>query len=141
MEFKDYYQILGVTEKADASAIKASYRKLARKYHPDVSKEDNAEAKFKDVGEAYAVLKDPEKRAEYDVLRTQGTTHRGGSYQPPPDWQSSYTGNRTSNQNTDGDFSDFFDSIFGASGSGFRQTEGGQRPTNRSLEDWDALGS
>ena len=66
MEFKDYYQRLGVSEQADAAEIKKAYRKLARKYHPDVSKEDNAEAHFKDVKEAYEVLKDPQKRAEYD---------------------------------------------------------------------------
>ncbi|WP_067217928.1 DnaJ C-terminal domain-containing protein [Marinomonas gallaica] len=131
MEFKDYYKILAIDEKANASVIKASYRKLARKYHPDVSKEENAEAQFKEVGEAYAVLKDPEKRAEYDLLRAQGTYRSGGSYQPPPDWQSSHAGNRTHSQRTDEDFSDFFDSIFGAHGSGFRQAEDFQRSTNR----------
>ncbi len=63
MEFKDYYKILGVTDAATAAEIKTSYRKLARKYHPDISKEKDAEAKFKELGEAYEVLKDPEKRA------------------------------------------------------------------------------
>jgi len=129
MEFKDYYTILGVTEKADASAIKASYRKLARKYHPDVSKEDNAEQQFKDVGEAYAVLKDSEKRAEYDALRAQGTYRSGGGYQPPPDWQSSSAGGGHG-QHSDSDFSDFFDSIFGANGAGFRQSDDFQRSAN-----------
>ncbi|HET8848339.1 MAG TPA: DnaJ domain-containing protein, partial [Marinobacter sp.] len=66
MDFKDYYAVLGVSESASPEDIKKAYRKLARKYHPDVSKEENAIDRFKDVGEAYEVLKDPEKRAEYD---------------------------------------------------------------------------
>ena len=66
MEYKDYYKILGVARGADADEIKRAYRKLARKYHPDVSKEANAENRFKDVAEAYEVLKDPDKRAKYD---------------------------------------------------------------------------
>ena len=68
MQFKDYYHTLGVTRERRAEEIKRAYRKLARKYHPDVSKEKNAEAKFKEVQEAYEVLKDPEKRAAYDQL-------------------------------------------------------------------------
>ncbi|MGO9036940.1 MAG: DnaJ domain-containing protein, partial [Steroidobacteraceae bacterium] len=68
MQFKDYYHTLGVERSAGAEEVKRAYRKLARKYHPDVSKEKNAEAKFKDVQEAYEVLKDPEKRATYDQL-------------------------------------------------------------------------
>jgi curved DNA-binding protein len=66
MEYKDYYKILGVSRDADAAEIKKAYRTLARKYHPDVSKLANAEEKFKEVGEAYEVLKDAEKRAQYD---------------------------------------------------------------------------
>lgn len=108
MEFKDYYKILGVEPEADLKAIKTAYRKLARKYHPDVSEDKDAEAKFKDVAEAYAALKDPEKRAEYDELRKYGGQH-GQRFTPPPGWQSSASHN--------GDFSDFFDSIFGAGGS------------------------
>uniref|UniRef100_A6W0K8 Chaperone DnaJ domain protein n=1 Tax=Marinomonas sp. (strain MWYL1) TaxID=400668 RepID=A6W0K8_MARMS len=133
MEFKDYYKILGVAENADASAIKASYRKLARKYHPDVSKEANAEQKFKEVGEAYTVLKDPEKRAEYDMLRKQGSRRADGGFQPPPDWQSTHAGQRSHNQSSNADFSDFFDSIFGASGGGggFRQADDFQRSNNQ----------
>ncbi|MFU8822445.1 MAG: DnaJ domain-containing protein, partial [Gammaproteobacteria bacterium] len=68
MDFKDYYATLGVARTATADEVKRAYRKLARKYHPDVSKEPDAEARFKEVGEAYEVLKDPEKRAAYDQL-------------------------------------------------------------------------
>ena len=76
MEFKDYYKILGVSDKAETADIKKAYRKLARKYHPDVSKEADAEAKFKEVGEAYEVLGDPEKRAG-----SRCRTRRGPGFQ------------------------------------------------------------
>ena len=72
MDFKDYYKIMEVAENASSDEIKKSYRKLARKYHPDVSKEAGAEDKFKELGEAYEVLKDPQKRGEYDALRKAG---------------------------------------------------------------------
>ncbi|MDX1588408.1 MAG: DnaJ C-terminal domain-containing protein [Oleiphilaceae bacterium] len=115
MDFKDYYKILGVSEDADASQIKSAYRKLARKYHPDVSKEENAEERFKDVSEAYEVLKDSEKRAEYDQLRRYGQS--GGDFQPPPGWRSSadFSGGGFTGAGEQG-FSDFFESIFGAGG-------------------------
>src|SRR5690349_12982328 len=84
MEYKDYYSILGIERKANADAIKQAYRRLARKYHPDVSKEKDAEEKFKDVQEAYEVLKDPEKRNAYDQL---GSNWRAGQdFRPPPGW-------------------------------------------------------
>jgi curved DNA-binding protein len=83
MKYKDYYRILGVERDADAASIKTAYRKLARKYHPDVSKEGNAEAMFKDVSEAYNTLKDPEKRGAYDQL---GSHQAGQDFQPPPQW-------------------------------------------------------
>src|SRR5512136_2932433 len=84
MQFKDYYAIMGIARDASQDEIKRAYRKLARKYHPDVSKEKNAETQFKDLQEAYAVLKDPEKRAAYDQL---GPDHRPGQeFRPPPDW-------------------------------------------------------
>ena len=90
MEFKDYYKILAVTPEADSKAIKTAYRKLARKYHPDVSAHSEAEEKFKEVNEAYQVLKDTEKRAEYDELRQYaGQSQSSGGFQPPPGWQSS----------------------------------------------------
>lgn len=128
MEFKDYYATLGVDENADSSAIKAAYRKLARKYHPDVSKEAGAEDKFKELGEAYEVLKDPDKRAEYDQLRQQGARAGDGSFRPPPDWESAahfseggFTGADAAH------FSDFFETIFGRGGSAHRQYDRGGR--------------
>jgi curved DNA-binding protein len=111
MQYKDYYQILGVARDASPEAIKAAYRKLARKYHPDVSKETGAEARFKEVAEAYEVLKDPDKRAMYDRL---GNNWRAGEeFRPPPGWQHTQGG-------TDSVFSDFFDSLFGGRGFGRR---------------------
>jgi len=104
MEFKDYYKILGVEPDANLKAIKTAYRKLARKYHPDVSEHKDAENKFKEVAEAFAALKDTEKRAEYDELRKYG--QHGQRFEPPPGWQPS--------SNQGGDYSDFFESIFGS---------------------------
>ena len=83
MKYKDYYEILGVARDAAEADIKKAYRKLARKYHPDVSKEKGAEEKFKEVAEAYEVLKDPEKRAAYDQM---GFYQPGQDFRPPPDW-------------------------------------------------------
>lgn len=121
MEFKDYYQILGVTESASADDIKKSYRKLARKFHPDVSKEPDAEARFKEVGEAYEVLKDPEKRAEYDQLRKLGARGRDGHFQPPPGWESAAGFGGGGYTEADArHFSDFFEEIFGRSGQAHR---------------------
>jgi curved DNA-binding protein len=83
MKYKDYYEIMGLERGADADAIKKAYRKLAHKYHPDVSKDKDAEERFKEVAEAYATLKDPEKRAAYDSL---GRHRPGEEFRPPPDW-------------------------------------------------------
>src|ERR1700744_2263842 len=84
MEYRDYYKILGVTRTATADEVKKSYRRLARKFHPDVSKEKDAEAHFKEVQEAYEVLKDTDKRAAYDQL---GSNWKAGEqFRPPPDW-------------------------------------------------------
>mgnify|MGYP003669536141 CR=1 FL=1 len=113
MEYKDYYQILGVARDVSKEDLKKAYRKLARKYHPDVSKETDAEAKFKELGEAYEVLKDPEKRAQYDQF---GSNYKNGqSFTPPPGWgQQGGRGGFDGNSN----FSSFFDSMFGGGGGG-----------------------
>ncbi|MCB1725722.1 MAG: DnaJ domain-containing protein [Gammaproteobacteria bacterium] len=125
MDYKDYYAVMGVARDATQDEIKRAYRKLARKYHPDVSKEPDAEQRFKDVGEAYEVLKDPEKRAAYDQL---GKDWKGGEeFRPPPGWDSGFEfsgGGYT--EGGHGDFSDFFEALFGGMGRGqprgFRQT-------------------
>ncbi len=123
MEFKDYYDILGVNEDASKSEIKSAYRRLARKYHPDVSDDEDAEDRFKEVSEAYEVLKDDEKRAEYDQLRRYGSS--GGGFEPPPGWESSagFSGGGFTGADSR-DFSDFFESVFGGMGGGFRQQRG-----------------
>src|ERR1700733_2415361 len=111
MQYKDYYEVLGVTRGSDADAVKRAYRKLARKYHPDVSKEKNAENKFKDVQEAYEVLRDPDKRASYDQL---GRDYRPGQqFRPPPDWGQHFGGSGTHRFSDVNGFSDFFSSLFG----------------------------
>ncbi len=125
MDFKDYYTIMGVKRDASQDEIKRAYRKLARKYHPDVSKEADAEIRFKEVGEAYEVLKDPEKRTAYDQL---GANWKAGQdFNPPPDWNAGFefngggfTGGNAS------DYSDFFESLFG---QGFANAQTGyQQP-------------
>jgi curved DNA-binding protein len=128
MEYRDYYQIMGVARTATADEIKKAYRRLARKFHPDVSKEKDAEKKFKEVQEAYDVLKDPEKRAAYDQL---GSDYKSGQqFRPPPDWGSGFEfrgGPRQGRAHARGGasqeefeeaegFSDFFSSLFGARG-------------------------
>ena len=87
MEYRDYYKIIGVGKNASPEEIKKQYRKLARKYHPDVSTEKNAEEKFKEVREAYEVLKDPEKRRAYDQLASQPHERARGGFTPPPGWE------------------------------------------------------
>jgi curved DNA-binding protein len=109
MEFKDYYQIMGVPRDATEAQIKQAYRRLARKYHPDVSKEKDAEARFKEVGEAYEVLRSPEKRAAYDQLG-QGP-RPGEDFRPPPDWGAGFEFSGAGSSGSD--YSDFFESLFG----------------------------
>ncbi len=112
MEFKDYYQILGVQRGANQDDIRRAYRKLARKYHPDVSKEADAEERFKEIGEAYEVLGDTEKRVAYDQL---GANWRAGQdFQAPPDWDAGFEFTGTDFSGSDqGAFSDFFETLFG----------------------------
>jgi curved DNA-binding protein len=112
MEFKDYYAVMGVARDAAQDEIKRAYRKLARKYHPDVSKEKDAEARFKEVGEAYEVLKDPEKRAAYDRLAS--SWRPGEEFRPPPDWDAGFefSGGGVGPE-AGSAFSDFFESLFG----------------------------
>jgi curved DNA-binding protein len=112
MKYQDYYATMGVDRNATAQEIRRAYQKLARKYHPDVSKETDAEARFKAVGEAYAVLKDPEKRAAYDQL---GANWKAGQdFQAPPGWNAGFEfrGSDTG-EGMQFDASDFFDTLFG----------------------------
>lgn len=113
MKYKDYYAILGVARDAAPDDIKAAYRKLARKYHPDVSKEPDAEAKFKEMGEAYETLKDPEKRAAYDQL---GRQTPGQDFRPPPDWNEHFAQGQGGFD--DIDLSDLFAGLAGRQGRG-----------------------
>jgi curved DNA-binding protein len=111
VEFKDYYKVMGVARDATEAQIKQAYRKLARKYHPDVSKERDAEARFKEVGEAYEVLRSPEKRAAYDQL---GSGPRPGQdFRPPPDFGTGFEFSGAGPGDGGGDYSDFFESLFG----------------------------
>ena len=123
MQFKDYYSILGVEPSAGDAEIKTAYRRQARKYHPDVSKEAGAEDQFKAVNEAYEALRDPQKRAAYDQLRARGY-RPGEEFRPPPDFgQGGYGGQQfdfdevfgSTGGNTGG-FSDFFEGLFGRRG-------------------------
>ncbi|WP_426360311.1 DnaJ C-terminal domain-containing protein [Pseudocolwellia sp. HL-MZ19] len=129
MNYKDYYKIMNVDKTASQDEIKTSYRKLARKFHPDVSKEKDAESRFKDINEAYEVLRDKEKRAAYDQLGSNWKSGQSG-FTPPPSWQDQYGrsnggyssgGSSTGDQ---GDFSDFFESLFG---NGFGGNQGAAR--------------
>jgi curved DNA-binding protein len=121
MEFKDYYKVMGVERSATPDEIKKAHRKLARKYHPDVSKEKNAEARFKEIAEAYEVLRDPEKRAAYDQL---GANYQAGQdFRPPPGWNPGRApgggaGGPHFGGAEDFDYSDFFDAIFRGMGGG-----------------------
>ncbi len=133
MDFKDYYKVLGVSRDAGIDDIKKAYRRLARKYHPDVSKEQDAEERFKTISEAYEVLHDPKKRQAYDSLGSGW--HAGQDFRPPPGWNPNAfrdfenmggTGAGSGFRFAGGDFSDFFESLFGAARSG-----GPRRPRSR----------
>jgi len=145
MEFKDYYATLGVERTATQDEIKRAYRKLARKYHPDVSKEPDAEARFKEVAEAHEALIDTERRAAYDDIAQRHA--RGQPFEPPPGWDSGYeysgrgpggTASRypsghAGDAGDAGDFSDFFESLFGRAGfdgaEGLHRRSAGTRPS------------
>ena len=134
MEFKDYYQIMGLARDATQDDVKRAYRRLARKYHPDVSKEADAERHFKEVGEAYEALRDPEKRAAYDRL---GPNYQAGQdFRPPPDWNAGF---ESAGAGADGasaqDYSDFFESLFGRHAGGGRGTRGAQASFHAQGED------
>jgi curved DNA-binding protein len=112
MDYKDYYKTLHIAKEASQEEIKRAYRKLARKYHPDINKDASAEARFKEINEAHEVLKDKEKRQAYDSFG--GNWQNGREFRPPPDWRDSFKGDghgphRASNQH----YSDFFESLFG----------------------------
>src|SRR4029077_16159809 len=110
---------MGVARDATEAQIKQAYRKLARKYHPDVSKEKDAEARFKELGEAYEVLKSPEKRAAYDQLGRG--PQPGESFGPPPDWGSGFEFSGAGDGASGRDYSEFFESLFGGAGGAARR--------------------
>lgn len=128
MEFIDYYKLMGVEADASSDDIKRAYRKLARKYHPDVSKEEDAEGLFKSVGEAYSVLRDKDKRAEYDQLRAHAGSGQA-DFSPPPGWQPGYqtggSGWQQSNGTSDADLSEFFREMFGDRAASAGRARGG----------------
>jgi len=124
MEFRDYYDTLGIDRKATPDEIKRAYRRLARKYHPDVSKEPDAEMRFKEMKEAYEVLKDPEKKAAYDQFGENWKT--GQQFEPPPQWDRDFTFDQGGYENVDpAGFSDFFEELFRqrGHGRGFESTD------------------
>ncbi|HEU4590747.1 MAG TPA: DnaJ C-terminal domain-containing protein [Steroidobacteraceae bacterium] len=140
MKYSDYYAALGVERGASQDEIKKAYRRLAQKYHPDVSKEPEAEARFKEIAEAYQTLKDPEKRAAYDSL---GQRPQGEEFRPPPDWARQHGGGETQFSFDDLDFADLF-SRFGAragrggpfgGGSGAMPGQDFEVPVQISIED------
>ena len=122
MQFKNYYDVLGVPRDATADDIKKAFRKLARKYHPDISKAPDAEARMQEINEANAVLSDPEKRAAYDQL---GKDYRPGEeFRPPPDWDAGFEFSDHGYSAGAGGFSDFFEQIFGRAGGFAREPAG-----------------
>jgi curved DNA-binding protein len=137
MNYQDYYETMGIKRDATQDEIKRAYRKLARKYHPDVSKEKDAEKRFKEVGEAYEVLKDPEKRAAYDQLGSQW--QNGQDFNPPPGWDSGFefSGGGYTEANA-AHFSDFFEDLFGRKNAHGFGGAGGQHGFHMQGEDHHA---
>lgn len=132
MQYKDYYKILGIDKKATEAEVKSAFRKLARKYHPDVNKAPDAVDKFKDINEAYEVLSDKEKRQRYDMLGS--SWQDGASFTPPPDFANyGFSGFGGSNAGfQEGSFSDFFGAIFGDLMSGARRGN-----NSGAFDDWE----
>lgn len=128
MQFKDYYATLGVEPSAGEAEIKTAYRRLARKYHPDVSQEPGAEERFKAVNEAYEALRDPNKRAAYDQLRAQGY-RPGDEFHAPPNFGGGHGFNfeEVFGNASGGNFSDFFESLFAGARAGGRHAGPGGR--------------
>jgi curved DNA-binding protein len=124
MKYKDYYKTLGVSRSASQDEIKKAYRKLARKYHPEVSKEPDAGDKFKEIGEAYEVLKDPKKREAYDQL---GRYQPGQDFRPPPHWGEQFTSGFNYREFSGADLGDLFAEVFGM-GFGARRQQAGDMP-------------
>ena len=138
MEFKDYYTTLGVAKHASQEDIQRAYRKLARKYHPDVSKTPDAEEKFKDVGEAYEVLKDPDKRAKYDRYGAAWKAAEQGGGAPPPGYEDVWFdlgGTDDFTFSGGSGFSSFFEQLFG-SPAGQRGPAQGRRQAGRRTQGW-----
>ncbi len=144
MEYKDYYKILGVERNASQDDIKRAYRKLARTYHPDVNKDASAEAKFKEAGEAYEVLKDPEKRAAYNELGANWK--QGQDFRPPPNWDAGFefSGGGDNAGADSAQFSDFFEGLFGrmrgGAGGGAARGFGGARGGFSGTREFNAQG-
>lgn len=142
VRFKDYYEILGVPRNAKDADVKKAYRKLARKYHPDVNRAAGAETKFKEVSEAYEVLRDPAKRKRYDQLGANWK--QGQAFTPPPGWENVHfefrkpgAGRQYSFEDLGGGFSDFFETFFGGTGrrpGGARETQRGWAPPVRGAD-------
>ena len=130
MEFKDYYRVLGLEKSATQDEVKRAYRKLARKYHPDINKDPAAEAQFKEVGEAYAALSDPEKRAAYDQLGNDWK--QGQEFNPPPDWNAGFEFAGGPSESAGAAPGDFFETLFGRMG--------GREPPARGRAEYHARG-
>ncbi len=139
MEYKDYYKILGVERNASQDDIKRAYRKLARTLHPDINKEEGAEAKFKDLGEAYEVLKDPEKRAAYNELGANW--QQGQQFRPPPNWDQGFEFSGGGYTEADpSQFSDFFEGLFGQTRGRAGGSAGGAGRAGFSRREFNAQG-